>query len=347
LNAACAGQRKNKHVYLFCETPFVKALLMNKASIKLGAVVLFAISVLAGCAQFERKLFDFGLSVERQRSHLVLKTLRLDQENIAYLERKGAGETIVLLHGFAANKDTWLRFVRYLPEQYRILLIDLAGHGDRSQAPEAESSFNIEYMVTDFSRIINQLGGDHFHLAGNSLGGYVATFYARENPHKLITLGLFASAGVWPPKTNDFQLALEKGKNPLLVDSPQGFDDLMNLVFYKRPWMPWPVRPVIQRELIKKHDFYKRMWNDIWRSREDVAPFLPQIKIPVFLLWGGQDRILDVSSVAVYQHYLPDVQTRIIEKCGHGLIVEKAEEAANAYTKFLRNIENRKYGSQK
>jgi abhydrolase domain-containing protein 6 len=326
---------------------FQGAYRMNMNPIKAGTALLFAISVFWGCARFEGKLFNFALSVERQRSHLTLKTLRLDQQNIVYLEREGPGETIVLLHGFAANKDTWLRFVRCLPEQYRVLVVDLAGHGDRRQAMEMESPFDLDHMKADFSRVIDRLGEDHFHLAGNSLGGYVATFFARENPHKLITLGLFASAGVWSPKPSDFQLALEKESNPLLVDSPQGFDQLMDLVFYEKPWMPWPVRPVLERELIKKYDFYKKMWDDIWRSRKDVAAFLPEIKIPVFLLWGEKDRILDVSSVTVYQKYLSDVQTRIIEDCGHGLIVEKPEEAAKAYTKFLMNVETRKYGSQK
>ncbi len=312
---------------------------MNINLIKVGTLLLSTILVLGGCARFEDKLFNFALSVERQRSDLTLKTLSIDQENIFYLERAGPGETIVLLHGFAANKDTWLRFVRYLPKQYRILVVDLAGHGDRSQAMEMESSFDVDHMQADFSRIIDRLGEEHFHLAGNSLGGYVATFFARKNPHKLITLGLFASAGVWSPKPSDFQLALEKESNPLLVDSPQGFDRLMDLVFYEKPWTPWPVRSVLERELIEKYDFYKKMWDDIWRSRKDVAAFLPEIKIPVFLLWGDKDRILDVSSVVVYQQYLPDVQTRIIEDCGHGLIIEKPEEAANAYSKFLMHIE--------
>ena len=318
---------------------------MNRNPIKVGTLLFSAVSVLGGCATLEGKLFNFALAVERHRSNLTLKTLRLGRQKIAYLEREGRGETIVLVHGFAANKDTWLRFVRYLPKQYRVLVIDLAGHGDRSQAGQMETPFDVDHLQADFSRIIDRLGGDHFHLAGNSLGGYVATFYARENQDKLITLGLFASAGVWPPKASDFQLALEKGSNPLLVDSPQDFDQLMDLVFYKKPWMPWPVKSVLERQLIKKYDFYRKMWNDIWSNRTDVAAFLPEIKIPVFLLWGDKDRILDVSSVTVYQKYLPDVQTQIIKDCGHALIIEKPEEAANAYKKFLMNIEARKHGS--
>ena len=318
---------------------------MNMNPIKVGTFLLSAASVLSGCATLEGKIFNFALSVERQRSNLTLKTLRLGQQNIAYLEREGRGETIVLLHGFAANKDTWLRFVRYLPKQYRVLVIDLAGHGDRSQAPEMETSFEVDHLQADFLSIVDHLGVDHFHLAGNSLGGYVATLFARENQYRLITLGLFASAGVWPPEPSDLQLALEKESNPLLVNSPQGFDQLMDLVFYEKPWTPWPVRAVLERELIKRYDFYKKMWDDIWNSRQDVAVFLPEIKTPVFLLWGDKDRILDVSSVAVYQNYLPDVQAWIIEDCGHGLIIEKPKKAANAYTKFLMNIEARRDGS--
>ena len=320
---------------------------MNINPIKAGAVLLLAISVCWGCARFEDKVFNFALSVERQRSDLIPKTLRIDQQNIFYLEREGPGETIVLLHGFAANKDTWLRFVRYLPRQYRVLVIDLAGHGERNQAMKTQASLDADHMLADFSRVIDGLDRDHFHLAGNSLGGYVATFFARQYPHKVISLGLFASAGVWSPKPSDFQLALEKGDNPLLVDSTQDFDQLMELVFYDKPWAPWPVRAVVERELIQKYDFYKKMWDDIWRHRKDVTAFLPEIKIPVFLLWGDKDRILDVSSVSVYQQYLPDVHTWIIEDCGHGLIIEKPEEAAKAYSKFLKRIESREYGSRK
>ena len=66
---------------------------MNIKPIKVGAVLLSAISVLGGCGRFEGKLFNFALSIERQRSNLTLKTLRIDQQNIAYLEREGRGET--------------------------------------------------------------------------------------------------------------------------------------------------------------------------------------------------------------------------------------------------------------
>ena len=112
---------------------------------------------------------------------------------------------------------------------------------------------------------------------------------------------------------------------------------MMNLVFYKKPFVPWPMRPVILRQCIEQNEFEKKVWNDIWENRQDAIELLPQIRMPVFLLWGDKDRIMDVSCVKVYQCYLPQVETVIIENCGHGLIFEKPKKAADAYTKFLQN----------
>ena len=313
---------------------------MTSKGMTVAAVLFLAVILLGGCARFERKLFDWGVSVERYRSDLVFKTIRVEGQNISCLERKGSGDTIVLLHGFGANKDTWISFIRYMPKNFHVFAIDLAGHGDSSL--DMDLSYDIRHLTDIFSLTVDSLGLHRFHLAGNSLGGYVAMLYAAENPQKLISLGLFASAGILCPEPTDFQLALGEGEPPITIDSEESFDRMMNRVFFKKPFIPWPIRSVVVRQCIERKKFEKKMWNDIWENHPDAKKLLPQIQRPVFLLWGDKDRIMDVSCVKVYQRYLPHAETVIIENCGHGLIFEKSKETAGAYAKFLQNMKNHK-----
>jgi abhydrolase domain-containing protein 6 len=305
-----------------------------------AAVIILTIFLFGSCARFEQKLFAWGLCLERQRSDLIPRTIRVGGQNIAYLERKGEGDTIVLLHGFGANKDTWVRFVRYMPKKFRILAIDLPGHGDNSR--NMDVSYDAHHLTDAFSRTVESLGLHRFHLAGHSFGGYVAMLYAAKHPQKLITLSLFASAGVLSPTPTDFQRALAKGENPIKVDSEESFDRMMDLVFYKKPFAPWPMRSVILRQCIERNEFEKKVWHDIGENWQDATELLPQIRKPVFLLWGDKDRIMHISCVNVYRRYLPQDEIVIIKNCGHGLIFERPKEAAGAYANFLERPRTRK-----
>ena len=79
------------------------------------------------------------------------------------------------------------------------------------------------------------------------------------------------------------------------------------------------------------------MWNDIWETRQDVTDLLPGLHMPVFVIWGDHDRIIHVSSVEVYQRYLPQSETVILEECGHAPMLERPLDSAMAYSRFLEH----------
>ena len=89
-------------------------------------IALLLVCVLSSCATIEQPLFNMGLSFEHYWSGLEYKTVQVDEQTVAYLEREGEGDTVVLLHGFAADKDNWIYFLRHMPEEYRILAIFVA-----------------------------------------------------------------------------------------------------------------------------------------------------------------------------------------------------------------------------
>ncbi len=301
-------------------------------------IQLVLLSLLCGCASMQESIYQFGIDRERSKADLIYKTIDVEGEPVSYLERNGKGETVVLLHGFTADKNNWLRFVRYLPEAYHVLAIDMPGHGDNAR--DLTKKYDPASLSTGIGKTIDAIGVKRFHLAGNSLGGLVSEIYASENADRVITLGLFDSAGVTSPSPSDFRLALEKGENPFVVKSREDYDRLGEYAFYDKPFLPWPINSVMARKYISRNDFNQKMFADlksspVFSDEKAQLEILSHLKMPVFVIWGDKDRLLHVSSVEIYQKELPMVETVILKDCGHLPMLERPEESAVHYAEFI------------
>ena len=94
-----------------------------------------------------------------------------------YAHHKGAGPTIIFLHGFAGSIKSWFRLMQHLPQELNIYLIDLLGHGE-SEAPDVDYSLEMHYET-----IIGLVGSENikdYYLFGHSYGGWIAARYAME-----------------------------------------------------------------------------------------------------------------------------------------------------------------------
>ena len=106
---------------------------------------------------------------------------------------KADGPPLVLVHGFAANLDTWEPWVKRLGADYRVITLDLAGHGLTTVPAGYQISTPGQVAIVD--GVAASLKLDHFALAGNSMGGGVAWNYALAHPGRLSALILVDSAG--------------------------------------------------------------------------------------------------------------------------------------------------------
>ncbi len=297
-------------------------------------LLLLLVIGLTGCAQTGERIFELGLRIERERAGVAARVVETDGYQLAYLERPGEGDTLVLLHGFASEKDAWIRFIRFIPKEYRVLAFDLPGHGGSSK--RANETYDVDYIVARLAEALDSAGETRFHIAGNSLGGMVALLYAHQNPDRVVSLGLFDAAGVDPPQVSVFERMLEEGENPLIVDSREDFDRLMALVFEDPPLMPWPVGMVLTQRYIERAAFHEKMWQDIWTRRREVTGLLTQVDLPVFILWGEEDRILDPSSVEVFVRRLPRAEVHMMMETGHSPMIERPWRSAGLYRDFVR-----------
>jgi pimeloyl-ACP methyl ester carboxylesterase len=102
---------------------------------------------------------------------------------------------IVLVHGFSASLHTWDGWVSNLKRDYRVITIDLPGHGLSRCLDNSE--IGPKQFIDTIQRVTNTLEIERFTLAGNSMGGSAAWNYALAHPERLDGLVLVDAAG-WP-----------------------------------------------------------------------------------------------------------------------------------------------------
>jgi abhydrolase domain-containing protein 6 len=308
-------------------------------AVGVGLIVLFIVGIYF---LFPRMVFKMAEMGERRAAGLVKKEIQVDDHRIVYLEG-GKGQTILLLHGFGANKEPWMRFARYLTDDYHVVIPDIAGFGESSQI--SKDLYDAETQLKRIDRFTEVLKLEKFHVAGNSMGGMLAAMYGATYPEKVTTLGLLAPGGIQSPKPSETAVLLQKGTNPLLAGSPEEYERLLNLCFVKPPFVPARLKTVLIADAIAHREFNEKIWKDMkWDRRSDVSPssesfldpYLPKIQAPVLIIWGESDRILDPSGAAVLEKRLKNYRTVVMKETGHMPMLEKPQETASHYVAFLK-----------
>ena len=108
--------------------------------------------------------------------------------------RSGRGEPLVLLHGLGSSREAWGALMPALVERFDVIAVDLPGFGATLPLPAGTEPSPAE-LATAVARMLTDLGIDRPHLAGNSLGGWVAMELAKIRPVRSVTL--LSPAGLW------------------------------------------------------------------------------------------------------------------------------------------------------
>jgi len=120
------------------------------------------------------------------------------------------GEAIVLVHGFGASLFDWEDWVKRLGGQYRVISLDLPGHG-LTAAPKHYLA-HMDDLTGAVDALTTHLGVKHFVLVGNSMGGGVAWNYALQHPDRLDGLVLEDSVPAPNPAA-----AQTRGKSNVII----------------------------------------------------------------------------------------------------------------------------------
>ncbi|WP_020410857.1 alpha/beta fold hydrolase [Hahella ganghwensis] len=307
------------------------------STVRIFSVTLILLfSLLEGCSDARQKLYIIAMDYEREQAGLEEKTLNVNGRLTAYYENRAPAdaETIVLLHGFAANKENWLRFSRYLTSNYHVIAPDLPGHGD--SVKDLNLSYHIEDQVKYLEEFLNQLGVTRSHLVGNSMGGAISSLYAARHPEKIITLGLFDPAGIYDYES-EFAKLLQQGQNPLIVETEEDFTQLMNFAMEEPPFVPWPITSVIAERSIANRAINEKIFQQLLQDFEnlDFKNEIREITSPTFILWGEQDRVIAWQNAELFTQLIANSRKLILPGVGHAPMIEVPEKSAEILKTFM------------
>lgn len=241
--------------------------------------------------------------------------------------------TLVLLHGYSADKDVWPRFAAHLIQDYHIVIPDMAGHG--------ETGFNLDWkydIPSQAARIValmDAMGVSQFHVAGNSMGGFITATLAANYPQRVLSAVAIDPAGVMPPVASKMDKMIAAGQNPFEVNDRAQFDAFYAMTMAKPPYMPKFVLDGLAKNYQDRREELALIYQGFHR-KDMLDSRLGDIKAPFFLIWGKKDELLDVSSVAVWQAGVPNIKVHVFEELGHMPMVESPKATAELVGDFLK-----------
>jgi pimeloyl-ACP methyl ester carboxylesterase len=272
-----------------------------------------------------------ALDFERQHSGLSRKELITpDGIHFVYLEG-GAGDALVLLHGFGANKDNFTRVARWLTPHFRVIVPDLPGFGESSHL------IDLEYTSTPqaerLGNFLRMLGVSNVHLGGSSMGGQIALAFAAGHPKEVMSLWLLDPAGIWSaPESELAKMIKEEGRNPLIARNEDEFVETVSFVMHYPPFIPRPILDVMAQERIHSVPLAEKIFKQI--VNDSVEERVTGLDVPSLIVWGKEDRAIDVKTASVLVKLLPHSKVIVMPDTGHLPMVERPRQCAKDYLRF-------------
>ena len=263
------------------------------------------------------------------------------------------GEPAVLVHGLGGASTNWTDLMELLAGELDMSAPDLPGFG--RSAPSAHGRYPLDLHVAAVAALIEQLGRGPVHLFGNSLGGAVSTRLAAERPDLVRSLTLVSPAlpDLAPRRGLDPRLPLLflPGVGGLLQrrlaaqPAEKRAQATLDLVYYD----PSRVHPRRLREaadevtrraalghaetaftgslrgLVRAQ--VTRGDRALWRQAAAVA-------VPVLLVWGRHDRLVDVRVSARASRVFRDARLLVLEDAGHVAQLEDPRAVATAWLQW-------------
>jgi pimeloyl-ACP methyl ester carboxylesterase len=290
---------------------------------------------------FPARLVNLVIGLARKWGRLSANSVIVDGVTWPYLEGGPVdGDTVVMLHGFGGDKNNWILYARYFTKRFRVIAPDLPGFGENVRNPDWDHG-----GVAQTERLhafMGELGVDSFHLAGNSMGGYIALHYALTYPNQLKTLTLIDNAGVTSKHKSELELAVKEGTNPLVASSLDDFDRLLKFVMHKRIPSPRFMMQAMLEIHIRHFDFLNEVF---WALTDEVQNHnvterLGDVAMPTLIIWGRHDRLIDVSCTEVMAAAIPDNEVVILEDVGHVPMVESPKVTAGHHIDLITGAES-------
>jgi triacylglycerol lipase len=218
-----------------------------------------------------------------------------------------------------------------------VIITDLPGFG------ATERRFDDNFSHTKYAEriylLVKALGLKTVHIGGNSMGGRIAGVFAAKYPEITETLWMLDPAGTKAGAQSEIIKAALTGRNILIPSTVDDYKELISANFFVKP----PIPEFVVRSLANENIKNKPMLSVVWKflvGHDNLAEELSTsaYKKPILIVWGENDRILDVKGAYELKDALPWAELEVMKATGHLPVLERTEETAHSYLKFRKLI---------
>ena len=288
-------------------------------------------------------VFDFSIKLVQLKAGLAKKTILVNGQPITYFIG-GRGQPLLLLHGFGADKTNWLMIAPYLVGKYQLIIPDLPGFGESPFL--TDKTYSVAEQIDSLASFVKKLGLNEVHLAGNSMGGYLAAKLAEDLEGAVESLWLLAPAGVTTDTHAEGIALIESGDNPLIIETEAEFLRLVELCFETPPSTPQPIRTHLFKKAKERADINRKLFAGLIGGEDipDENPLkleecIARVSGKVLVVWGDKDRILHSDGLGVLVEKLKERGAThegiLMSNMGHIPMIERPKEAASDFLRFM------------
>lgn len=229
--------------------------------------------------------------------------------------RVGAGDTVVLVHGYLGGSRQWQAEMDFLGDSFDVIAVDLAGYGDANhlQAPTTIADHARDVLAT-----LDHLNVECFHLLGHSMGGMVVQEMVRIAPQRVARLVLYATGaeGNIPGRFETMIRSRERLAEDGVEKTARRICATWLLAFESSP--AYPVLSAIASCASMQAAHAGLLAMEGWNGCERLA----EIRQPTLIVWGEFDRSYSWSQVEILWKKIPGASLAVLPACAHALHLE-------------------------
>jgi len=262
-----------------------------------------------------------------------MASLKFEKKNINFTD-EGTGKAVVLLHGFTESLKMWSGFTAGLSKKYRVVCIDLPGHGKSDNLGKVNT---MAAMADAVFFVLKNLRIGKCLMVGHSMGGYVTLAFAAKFPKRLKGLTLFHSH-CFPDnsaeKENRSRTVAIVGQdkfNYVAQFIPSLFPIEVHKKFSKQ------IEQLIQRaSKMEKEGLIAAL--EGMKERADQSELLKTLPFPLQFVIGQKDTRAPLSRLGEMISLPAVSETLLLRECGHMGHIENPETTLSAITTFAKKV---------
>lgn len=251
--------------------------------------------------------------------------------------RAGSGEPLLLIHGIGSTWRVWKPVLELLEERHDVLAVDVPGFGHSPPLPEGVTP-TPRALADAVEAALDATGWEAAHIAGNSMGGWLALELARRGrAHTVVAL---SPAGMWTARENSYSRAMLRLQHAVARRLAPGAELLTRsaigrtLLFSGVASRPWRADPEEAAEALRLFAGAPGFAATLEAMTGDRPRELGTIPCPVRIAWGSRDTLLFPRQAARFVRAIPNAELIPLPGLGHVPMGDDPQAVADAILEF-------------